>query len=193
MNQSARLRKKSDTETSKAPTATITAMKEDEVLREAPRKAQREFGEFDPNDVYHTLVDPFPRTRQEMVEYAKEAAQVYETGRLVSVQELLDENFYFWIGKQLKILPSSVVSGIRNSLPQEHMSVEARPGLQMSSALANYIACARKNNIEMPNSTNGKASKVEIDADESVQYLKSLFIDIIDKEADDVSQSSIHG
>lgn len=90
------LEEKRDTETSEAPIAKRIVMDEDEALREAAGKAQEKFKEINPNDVYLALIDPFPRTRQEKVEYAKKAAPVYEGGELVNVQEVFEENFQFW-------------------------------------------------------------------------------------------------
>lgn len=58
------LEKNRNTKTAKAQTDTMVATDEVKALCKTERTARNEFGEFDPDDVYHTFIDPFPRTRQ---------------------------------------------------------------------------------------------------------------------------------
>lgn len=105
-------------------------MEENKAFPEKARKFENEFGELDPNYVYHTLIDPFPQIRQDKVECAKEDAQAHKSGELDSVQEVFEGNFQFHNKKQFKILPISVVSGTKKSFFfQKHVLVGKRLGL----------------------------------------------------------------
>lgn len=60
---------------------------ETEALSNAAKNAQRQFREFDEEEVYHTLVDLFHSTRQQQFEHVKKAIFVWESGDVPNIKK----------------------------------------------------------------------------------------------------------
>lgn len=146
-------------------------MTDEEQVMEDARTAQIAFGEFDPQDIYHTLVDPHQRSRQERMEYAKQAAKIYASGDCQDVQAVFEEDFFYWSASYFKELPTAVISNIRNTLINEGVPIGKRAGLRMSTALADYVTTIRKKATLEENLQAGTKTERDVhNANEPLDY-----------------------
>lgn len=90
------------------------------------------------------MVNLFPRTRQERLEYGEHAVSFCESGDVPKIEEMFGEDFFFWNEKHFKLLPNAVISRIRNKLVQESIPIKRRAGLRMSTAFSKYVSGVRE-------------------------------------------------
>lgn len=101
---------------------------EPSLIDRAAREQDRA-GDFVPDDVYMTLVNPFVRTKKELTEYGDLAEEIYRLGEFESIQNAFKEDFQHWAETHFRCLHKPTVVSIREMLLKEGAQVRKQAGL----------------------------------------------------------------
>lgn len=112
-----------------------------EQLNEKSQEAQETYDSFNPEDVYNTLIDPFPRKHQELIDYGMEECRQYDDDddEVSNLRDVFEEDFLYWAEEHFQSLPTSVISTIRDLLINKNVHIDKRLGLRISAELAHYL------------------------------------------------------
>ena len=95
-------------------------------VKKLARHAQGEQLEFEVGNVYNTLVDPNPRTQEELTMFGNAAIKAYESEREPDIREQFEDDFYFWEEEHFKLLPKSSAKHLRDLLVKAGGSVDKK-------------------------------------------------------------------
>jgi len=113
-------------------------------------KDQVEAGEFDSDNIYDTLVDPKPRSKQELIAFANVAAESYGQGEFASASDAFKEDFFYWKGEHFKTLPRDLLRSLRDILVDDGAAVRKQGGLPMWKSLGDFIDSHREEESKVP-------------------------------------------
>ena len=85
-------------------------------LEENAEHSQQEFLAFNTVDIYRTIVNPFPRTQKELIEYGTKAANLYTNMAYKDPVHQFKDEFQHWTEEHFKVLPTSVTASLLDSL-----------------------------------------------------------------------------
>lgn len=92
-------------------------------LKENAKEVQVTFKLFGTEELFRTLVDTSPRTRQEQIDHGKEAAGLYTGGDYADFPEAFEVDVSYRTEDHFKSLPNAVILSIRKVFIQDTAAI----------------------------------------------------------------------
>lgn len=94
-------------------------------------------------------MEPFPRSKRDLVSFAEKTICQYSEDTYPSVCEAFQEDLLYWNKHHLSHIPNKFCHNLRGVLQNDNVQVRKNPGLRVSQALSEVLQVARDKSTEV--------------------------------------------